>query len=100
MRVARKEYGLAGAVQIAVPARLIAPAPFGQYGQRQYLTVRLKLGEKKAKALKELTGNFSAQVLAPTEALMTVDNVLIAHQHATFDHILEFADVSRPMVRR
>jgi hypothetical protein len=40
--------------------------------------VRLKLGEKKAKTLKELSGHISAQLLAAPQALITVEDVLKA----------------------
>jgi len=43
--------------------------------QRQAL-IRLKLGEKAAKSLKELKGSFTASALLPTEPLITMDNVL------------------------
>jgi hypothetical protein len=38
--------------------------------------VRLKLGEKQAKALKELSGHLSAQMLSAPQALITVTDVL------------------------
>jgi hypothetical protein len=54
-----------------------APAPFVRYGSlQQQVALRLKLGDKKAKSLTELTGTISAQTLSPPEALITVDNVL------------------------
>jgi hypothetical protein len=40
--------------------------------------VRLKLGEKQAKTLKELKGHISAQMLAAPQALITVEDVLKA----------------------
>jgi hypothetical protein len=42
----------------------------------QTVLLRLKAGAKQATALKELTGTLSAQVLAPPETLVKVDNVL------------------------
>src|SRR5262249_25962975 len=41
-------------------------------------TVRLKLGEKPAKTLQELQGSLTAKVLAPTEPIVVLDNVLKA----------------------
>jgi hypothetical protein len=60
-----------------VAARIAMPAPWLMGGQR-YVVLRVKVGEKKAKTLKELTGNISASVLAPPEPLITVDNILKA----------------------
>jgi hypothetical protein len=49
---------------------------YNPYGiQSRYTEVRLKLGEKKAKTLKELRGQITAQMLAPPQALITIDNV-------------------------
>jgi hypothetical protein len=45
--------------------------------QREII-LRFKAGEKPAKSLKELSGSFTAQVVAPPEALITIDNVLKA----------------------
>jgi hypothetical protein len=45
--------------------------------QRQ-LTLRLQAGVKPATSLKELSGSFTAQVVAAPEALITLDNVLKA----------------------
>jgi hypothetical protein len=42
----------------------------------RYTYVRLKLGEKQAKALQELSGHLSAQMLSPPQALITVTDVL------------------------
>jgi hypothetical protein len=50
--------------------------PVGQF--QRLVPVRLKLGEKKAKQLKELSGNIPVQMLAPPEAIITVENVLKA----------------------
>jgi hypothetical protein len=62
----------------AVGGRRIAqPAPWAMGGQR-YAILRLKLGEKHAKRLKELSGTVSASMLAPPEDLVTVDNILKA----------------------
>jgi hypothetical protein len=47
-------------------------------GRHQTVVLRLKSGEKRAKSLKDLSGTLSAQVLAPTEVLLKVDNVLKA----------------------
>jgi hypothetical protein len=51
--------------------------PYGNQIQR-YVVVRLKAGEKQSKALKELTGNLTAQLLSPPEALIKIDNLLNA----------------------
>src|SRR5262249_20649735 len=45
----------------------------------QYLPVRIKKGEKAAKALKELSGVISAQILTPAVAHITADKVLEAN---------------------
>jgi len=58
--------GNIAARRIAMPANA---------NQRQAL-IRLKLGEKAAKSLKELKGSFTASALLPTEPLITMDNVL------------------------
>jgi hypothetical protein len=50
----------------------------GGSSARQVATVRLKLGEKQAQTLRELQGSLTAKVLAPTEPLVVVDNVLKA----------------------
>jgi len=67
----------------AVPA--IAPAPFGGLGfagwglgQSQYAAVALKKGEKAAKTIKEMTGVVTAQVLTPSEPIITADGILKA----------------------
>jgi hypothetical protein len=60
---------------------LIARNPYAM-NQRQ-TAVRLKLGEKQAKSLKELSGAVSVEVLMPTEAMLTVDNVLKAAGQTT-----------------
>ncbi|MBI3409182.1 MAG: hypothetical protein HY040_12615 [Planctomycetes bacterium] len=52
-----------------------SPSP---YAANRQVVVRLKAGEKQAKALKELVGSVAATVQAPPEALITVDNVLKA----------------------
>jgi hypothetical protein len=44
----------------------------------RYTHVRLTLGEKQAKTLKELSGHLSAQMLSPPQALITVTDVLKA----------------------
>lgn len=46
-------------------------------GNRQ-ATLRFKLGEKKAKLLKELTGSLTAQALTPTETLVAAPDILKA----------------------
>jgi len=49
---------------------------YSPYGvQSRYTHLRLKLGEKQAKTLKELSGHISAQMLAPPQAIVTVENV-------------------------
>lgn len=48
------------------------------YTSGRQVIIRLKPGEKQAKALKELTGAVAAMVQAPPEALITVENVLKA----------------------
>jgi hypothetical protein len=55
------------------PAYYYGHNPYGI--QSRYTHLRLKLGEKKAKTLKELSGHISAQMLAPPQALVTIDNV-------------------------
>jgi hypothetical protein len=53
--------------------------PYSTFGApRQVVRVRLKPGEKPAKVLKELSGTLTAQVLAPPEVLLKIDNVLKA----------------------
>jgi hypothetical protein len=53
------------------------PAPqLGFGGAHLYFPVRLKKGEKAAKALKELSGTVTAQLLTAPQALITADNVL------------------------
>jgi hypothetical protein len=59
----------------ARPAIARVAMPFGMVNQAP---IRLKLGEKAAKALKELRGSFTASALMPTEPLITVDNILKA----------------------
>jgi hypothetical protein len=49
-----------------------------QNGVVRYTAVRLKLGEKQAKKLTELSGHIPVQVLAAPQALVTVDDVLKA----------------------
>ncbi|HYT94390.1 MAG TPA: hypothetical protein VEL76_37090 [Gemmataceae bacterium] len=44
----------------------------------RYTTIRLKLGEKQAKKLTELSGHVPVQMLAPPQTLLSVDNVLKA----------------------
>jgi hypothetical protein len=55
-------------------ARPIYGNPYNIFNRYTY--VRLKLGEKQAKALKELSGHLSAQMLSPPQALITVTDVL------------------------
>jgi hypothetical protein len=50
--------------------------PYGISAGRQTFVLRLKAGEKQAKALKELTGTVTAQVLAPPQPLLKVEKVL------------------------
>jgi hypothetical protein len=64
-----------GAVQWVGPRMPVLP---GMGMGRQTVQIRLKAGQKPAKALKELVGSLSAQTLAPTEPLITIDNVLKA----------------------
>lgn len=47
------------------------------HGNRQ-ATLRFKLGDKKAKLLKELSGNLSAQALTPAETLVSAPDILNA----------------------
>jgi hypothetical protein len=65
-----------GNVGGVAPGIAFMPLMPNQTGQRQQIPLRLKLGEKKAKELKELSGNLSAEVLAPPSALITVKDVL------------------------
>ncbi|MCI0463458.1 MAG: hypothetical protein L0Z62_41500 [Gemmataceae bacterium] len=51
---------------------------YNPYASNNIAVVRLKLGEKKAKTLKELSGHVPVQVLTPPEALITVEDVLKA----------------------
>ncbi len=48
------------------------------FAHNRQVLLRLKLGDKKAKAIKELTGSLSAQALTPTEPLITVPDILKA----------------------
>jgi hypothetical protein len=67
-------------------------------GQRATVLVRLKAGEKPAKALKELAGKLTGQMLTPTEPLLKVENVLkAAGKVAKGEHggSLEVASVSK-----
>ena len=59
---------------IALPARVRMPF----IGMTRQFPIRLKLGEKAAKSLKELKGSFTASALMPTEPLVTMDNILKA----------------------
>jgi hypothetical protein len=52
--------------------------PFGVPAQQRFISVRLKLGQKKAEFIKELTGTISAEVKIPPEPVITIDNVLQA----------------------
>jgi hypothetical protein len=45
-------------------------------GPDSYTTLRLKKGEKPAKALKELKGKLTAEVLGPVKPIITVDDLL------------------------
>src|SRR5262249_39650969 len=45
---------------------------------QRHVVVRLKAGEQPSKALKELTGNLTAQMLSAPEALITIGDVLKA----------------------
>jgi len=51
--------------------------PYGT-GIHRHALVRLKVGEKQSKSLKELTGNLTTQMLSPPEALITFDNLMKA----------------------
>jgi hypothetical protein len=62
----------------AVSAIITRYNMYPQAGSSRRIPVRLKLGDKQAKGLKELAGSLSAQALTQTEALVTVDNVLKA----------------------
>jgi hypothetical protein len=62
----------------AFPAMAQLPMIPAQRVGGQTAMVRLKAGEKPAKALKELAGSLTAQLLAPTEALIKIDDVLKA----------------------
>ena len=63
----------------AQPQPAIAPG-FARinYGMQRIVTVRLKLGEKQAKMIKELTGTLTVQFMSPPEAVATIDNVMQA----------------------
>lgn len=63
----------AGFGGIAAPAFRVYP-----YGMQRQVALRIKLGDKQAKSLKELTGTISAQTLSAPEALISVDDVLKA----------------------
>ena len=49
---------------------------FGFAGGSQYTMVQFKKAEKASKTLKELTGVITAQVLAPSKPVITVDNIM------------------------
>src|SRR5207244_13027097 len=63
-----------GTGHFAVPALARVRMPFNNMTRQAAL--RLKLGDKAAKSLKELKGSFTASALMPTEPLITMDNVL------------------------
>src|SRR5262249_13529968 len=61
---------------LPVPMMPLMPGAYG--GNQRLLTVWVKLGEKQAKAIKELTGSITVQARAPSGPLVSVDNVLKA----------------------
>jgi len=58
------------------------PQQHNQNKQTHQLQVRLKLGDKAPKSLKEFSGVLSAQVLLPTEPIITVADVMKANGKA------------------
>lgn len=77
--------GQGGGVQaVPAPPAIAQPAiqlmdvamPVAGPVRNRQIVVRLKAGEKQARALKELTGTLAAQVMTPPEALITMDNVM------------------------
>lgn len=65
---------------LIVNGKVLGPggAPVGEFPKQRQVPVRLKLGEKAAKTLKELSGSLAVQALKETEPLATVDNILKA----------------------
>src|SRR5262249_49687262 len=52
--------------------------PMSGAPMQRLIPVRLKVGDKKAQFLKDLAGNFSVEVQAPSEPVAMIDNVLHA----------------------
>jgi hypothetical protein len=84
-----QELAVAEDKQVGDPNAAVARARLAELRARQLamtagssrdstVVVRLKAGDKQAKTIKELSGSISAQVLAPTEPLITVEKVLQA----------------------
>jgi hypothetical protein len=63
--------GLRPAIRIRRPISMVGP-------MKQEITVRLKKGDKESKLLKEAKGIITAQLRAPAETMITVDNILKA----------------------
>jgi hypothetical protein len=66
--------GVVGPGGVAIGRTVYNYNPYNAQNRIAY--VRLKLGEKQAKTLKELSGHLSAQMLSPPQALITVTDVL------------------------
>jgi hypothetical protein len=66
---------------VIVNGRVIGPGGMpvaGPIPKQRQVPVRLKLGEKAARSLKELTGTLAVQSVKEAEPLLTVDNILKA----------------------
>jgi hypothetical protein len=69
---------LAGA-ELALRPRIVQnPYILSTSMQRELVPIRLKLGDKQAKSLKEFAGAVTAEFLAPPEPLLTIDDVMKA----------------------
>jgi hypothetical protein len=66
--------GVPGPGGVAIGRPVYAYNPYNAFNRYTY--VRLKLGEKQAKALKELSGHLSGQMLSSPQALITVTDVV------------------------
>lgn len=67
---------------ITINGVTLSPDPPAPEGFQKQAPVRLKLGEKPAKAIKELSGTLIAQVRSPIEPLVTVEEVLQSAEKA------------------
>ncbi len=70
-------------VPAILPPNADIALPFAPFQGNRQVQIRLKAGEKEAKSLKELAGILTAQVLIPSETLLSVDNVLTSAGQTT-----------------